>query len=112
MSSQDLRSDQSLHSHWTYGAEYPDFANLSPEELREKILAEDKKKRRRLLFLGCLILSLIAVMTTLSALKPNLVQDAFLVDNIDLLSSNEEIHFYNKMEFYQWLDLAVAEEVQ
>jgi predicted nucleic acid-binding Zn ribbon protein len=112
MSLQDLRSDQPLHSHWRCGTEFPDFANLSPEELREKILAEDKKKRRRLLFLGCLILSLIATMTVLSALRSNLVQDASLVDNIDLLSNNEEIHFYNRMEFYQWLDLAVAEEVQ
>jgi hypothetical protein len=35
-----------------------------------------------------------------------------LVNNIDLLSSNEEIDFYNKIEFYQWLDLAAAEKSQ
>lgn len=112
MNSQDLGADQSSHSYWIYGEESTNSANLSPEELREKILAEDKKKRRRLLFFSCLTLSLIGTMIILSGLKPNLIKDPSLVDNIDLLSSNEEIHFYNRMEFYQWLDLAVAEKAQ
>ena len=85
---------------------------ISPDLLREKILAEDKRKRRRLLFSSGFILSLIVAIITLLALKPNLIQDPSLVDNIDLLSNNEDINFYNRMEFYQWLDLAVAEQGQ
>lgn len=112
MSSQDLQSDQPLHSHWSYGAGASSFNEISSEQLRAKILAEDKIKRRRLLFLSCLILSLIVAIMILLALKPNLIQDPSLVDNIDLLSSNEDINFYKRMEFYQWLDLAAAEQGQ
>ncbi len=112
MSSQDLQPGQTMHSYWTNKMESSNSKKISPEHLRKKILEEDKKKRQRLLFITCFIIALILAVITLLALKSNLIQDPFLINNIDLLSNNEEINFYNKMEFYQWLDLAVAEQAQ
>ncbi len=112
MRSQDLQPGRIFHSHWMCEARAGNSNEMSPDYLREKILEEDKKKRRRLLFFSCLILFLIVAIITLLALKPNLLQDPSLVNNIDLLSNGEEISFYNKMEFYQWLDLAVAKQEQ
>ncbi len=103
MNSQDLQPDQTMQSN---------FTKLSLDELREKILKEDKKKRQRFLFLSCLIITLFMAVITLSILNTNIMRDPQLVDNVDLLSNDEEISFYRKIEFYQWLDLAVAEQAQ
>ncbi len=103
MSLQDLQFDQTIQSN---------FIKASPDELREQILKEDKKKRQRLFLFSCLIIALFMALITLSILNTNIIQDPQLVNNVDLLLSSEEISFYKKMEFYQWLNLAVAEQAQ
>ena len=112
MSSQDLQSDQTSHSYWMDKVKTTNSKPISPDELRKKILEEDRKKRRRIVTISCLILAFIVAIMSLLALKHNLIKDPSLINNMDLLLNSEEISFYNKMEFYKWLELAVAEQGQ
>ncbi|MCK5896890.1 MAG: hypothetical protein KAG20_08795 [Cocleimonas sp.] len=112
MSSQELQPDQTPHSHWKRRIDTPAPTEASHNYLREKILAEDRRKRHTLLFSFGFFMALVIFFIVMLSLKSNLLRDSILVNNIDLLSNNEEIDFYNKMEFYQWLDLSAAEKSQ
>jgi hypothetical protein len=110
MNSQELRPDQTLHSQWKGKLNTPDLIEISRNHTREEILKSDRKKRLTLLFFSCFIIASAIIIIAILSFKTSSL-DSTLVENIDLLSNNEEIDFYNKMEFYQWLDLA-AEKSQ
>jgi hypothetical protein len=112
MNSRELQPDQTLHSHWGNELNPPNSIETTHSSIREKILENDRKKRLTILFSSCFIIASIIIVIALFSFKTNPLEDSRLVDNIDLLSNNEEINFYDKMEFYQWLDLAVAEKSQ
>lgn len=112
MNSPDLQPDRIPRSHWARKTKTPFPIDHPHNHLREQILAEDKKKRYILLFSTCFIMISIIIMMAILSFKMNLLQDKVLINNIDLLSDSEDIAFYNKMEFYQWLDLAIVEENQ
>ncbi|HFC91831.1 MAG TPA: hypothetical protein ENJ51_03375 [Leucothrix mucor] len=108
MNPQELRADQTLHSQWKDKLNTPDLIEISRNHMREKILESDRKKRLSLLLFSCFIITSAIIIIAIFSFKTNSL-DSILVENIDLLSNNEEIDFYNKMEFYQWLDLATEE---
>ena len=110
MSSQELRPDQTSHSHWRYKLNTPNSIETPRDHIREKILENDRRKRLTILFSSCFIIASIIIVMALFSFKTSLLEDSRLINNIDLLSNNEEINFYDKMEFYQWLDLAVVEK--
>ena len=110
MNSQELRPDQTLHSQWKDKLNTSDLIETSRNHMREEILKSDRKKRLTLLFFSCFIIASAIIIIAILSFKTNSL-DSTLVENIDLLSNNEKIDFYNKMEFYQWLDLA-AEKSQ
>jgi len=112
MNSPELRPDRMHRSHWARKIKTPFPIDHPHNHLREKILAEDRKKRYILLFSTCSIITSIVIMVAIFSFKMNLLKDNTLINNIDLLSDSEEIAFYHKMEFYQWLDLAIVEESQ
>lgn len=81
---------------------------IDPSFSRAKLLEEDRLKRRKIyckiyFISGVLLFSTLVVIIAL-LFKPDLIQDRILIDNIELLSNNDGIDFYNNMEFYQWLD--------
>ena len=110
MNSQELRADKTLHSQWKDKLNTPDLIEISRNHMREEMLRNDRKKRLTLLFFSGLIMTSAIIIIAILSFKTNSL-DSTLVENIDLLSNNEEIDFYNNMEFYQWLDL-VAEKSQ
>jgi len=112
MNSPELRPDRMLRSHWARKIKTPFPIDHPHNHLREKILAEDRKKRYILLFSTCFIMMSIIIMMAIFSFKMNVLNDSILINNIELLSDSEEIDFYHKMEFYQWLDLAIIEEDQ
>ena len=76
---------------------------------REKILEKDRVKRRNILFYFSFLLATALISVLFLAFKPSILQDKYLVNDIELLSNNEDLDFYNEMEFYQWLDSSAAE---
>ena len=77
---------------------------------REKILEKDRVKRRNILFYFSFLLAIALISVLFLAFKPSILQDKYLINNIELLSNNEDLDFYNELEFYQWLDLSVTEK--
>jgi hypothetical protein len=112
MNSPDLRPDRMPRSHWARKIKTPFPIDHPHNHLREKILAEDKKKRYILLFSTFAIIMTIIIMIAIFSFKMNVMRDSTLINNIDLLTDSEEIAFYHEMEFYQWLDLVIVEENQ
>ncbi|MCK5917088.1 MAG: hypothetical protein KAG34_01590 [Cocleimonas sp.] len=106
MNSQELRPDQISHAHWRDELNPPDSIEALHNNLREEILESDRKKRLTILLFCCFIIVSVIIIIAFFSFKTTSL-DNTLVNNIDLLSNNEEIDFYNNMEFYQWLDLAV-----
>lgn len=77
---------------------------------REKILEKDREKRRNIFFSFAFLLIIALVSVLFLTFKPSVLQDNYLINNIELLSNNEDLNFYNEIEFYQWLDSAAAEK--
>jgi hypothetical protein len=107
-----LKPDQTLYSHWGNELNTPNSIETTHNSIREKILENDRRKRLTALFFSCFIIASAIIVIALFSYRTNPLEDSRLIDNIDLLSNNEEISFYDKMEFYQWLNLAVAEKSQ
>lgn len=77
---------------------------------REKILEKDREKRRNIIFSFVFLLAIALTAALFLAFKPSVLQDSYLIDDIELLSNNEDLDFYNEMEFYQWLNSSVVEK--
>ncbi|MCK5902102.1 MAG: hypothetical protein KAG28_03050 [Cocleimonas sp.] len=86
---------------------YP-LDHLDP--LKEKLLEHDKQKRQTALLIGGFFLALFFIIALVLLLKPNVIQDSTLVENIELLSSNDDVAFYTEVEFYHWLDSKPPEQ--
>ncbi|MCK5809561.1 MAG: hypothetical protein KAH00_00650 [Cocleimonas sp.] len=105
MNSQELRPNQAWRSEWGDKPNISNSIEIPYNHRREEILENDRKKRFAILFFSCFIIVSAIIVIGIFSFKSHSL-DITLVENIDLLSNNEEIDFYNKMEFYQWLDLS------
>ena len=77
---------------------------------REKILEKDREKRRNIMFSFAFLLIIALVSVLFLAFKPSVLQDNQLINNVELLTNNEGLDFYNDIEFYQWLDSSTLEK--
>ena len=106
-----IKPDNSITSNNTFEINSP--YHSSPEKRsifrREKILEKDRKKRHYIILSFIFIISLALITAFALSFKPSILQDSYLVDNIEILSNNEGLDFYKELEFYQWLDLAATE---
>ena len=107
-----IKSDNNIASNNTFGinSSYHSLPEKKSIFRRERILEKDRKKRYYIILSFASIISLALMMAFALSFKPSILKDSYLVDNIEILSSNEGLEFYKEFEFYQWLDLAATEE--
>lgn len=71
---------------------------------KEKILEDDKRKRRLLFFVTGFIITFSLIAFFAFSFKASIYKNTAMVDHFDLLSSSEELEFYENMGFYKWLE--------
>ena len=119
MSQSEINSESTQQHLWTLDSSLDNAllldtsSNTDPSFLREKILANDKRKRMRVYCIsGFFIFSIMLIIFLAITLKSHFINDITLVDNIELLSSNEGVDFYNDdLAFYSWLETSSKETI-